>query len=414
MPHGSAEHIDTRRTPPKSGPLAARRLDEHSEAELLALVRAGRRDGFAEIMARSNQPLYRVARSIVGDDSEAEDVLQEVYLRAFAAISSFRGEAKLLTWLTQIAVNEARGRLRRRRRFADTIEVEQAPAAGHGAPHSAAPGESGPEVEAARGETRRIIEAAIDALPVAFRTVFVLREVQERTTEETAALLGLTPQTVRTRLFRARMRLRQALGQPLRTSVTEAFPFLGDRCQRFTARLLERQIPGSVRSPEGAANSPENAVAEPNTDRTVPSRPSPHAPGLAAGVTEEMIRDVVHSFYGLIRTDPALGPIFNSHVDDWDHHLAKMCDFWSSVLLLTGRFKGAPVATHAQLPELRATHFARWLHLFRQTTASVRPAEAGALFVSRAEIIAESLQLGIAAARGRMPPAHSNGGPGDQ
>jgi hemoglobin len=140
------------------------------------------------------------------------------------------------------------------------------------------------------------------------------------------------------------------------------------------------------------------------------------APGHAVGVTEEMIHDLVHAFYAKVRVDPALAPIFNRAIgDDWDHHLAKMCDFWSSVVLMTGRFKGAPMATHARLPELRATHFARWLHLFAQTAASVCPPEAAALFVAKSQIIAQSLQLGIDAARGVLPqavrPSASGGSP---
>ncbi len=127
-------------------------------------------------------------------------------------------------------------------------------------------------------------------------------------------------------------------------------------------------------------------------------------PGVAVGVTEQMIHDLVHGFYGKIRADPALGPIFNRVVVDWDEHLAKMCDFWSSVLLMTGRFKGTPMAAHARIPDLRATHFARWLHVFRQTTAEVCPPQAAALFVAKSVMIAQSLQLGIAAGRGELPP----------
>lgn len=130
-------------------------------------------------------------------------------------------------------------------------------------------------------------------------------------------------------------------------------------------------------------------------------------PGVAVGVTEDMIRDVVHAFYAQVRRDPALGPIFNPAIGDgWDDHLEKLCDFWSSVLLMTGRFKGAPMAVHIRLPVARPTHFARWLHLFRQTAESVCPPPAAALFVAKAETIARSLQLGIAASRGE-PPASS-------
>jgi len=139
------------------------------------------------------------------------------------------------------------------------------------------------------------------------------------------------------------------------------------------------------------------------------------APGYSVGVTEEMIRTLVHAFYGKVRIDPALAPIFNRAIGEgWDAHLAKMCDFWSSVVLMTGRFKGAPMATHARLPELRPTHFARWLHLFAQTANAECPPDAAALFIAKSETIARSLQLGIAAARGVLPdapgaPAAANG-----
>jgi hemoglobin len=126
-----------------------------------------------------------------------------------------------------------------------------------------------------------------------------------------------------------------------------------------------------------------------------------------AEITEEMIYDLVHGFYGKVRTDPALGPIFNRVVSDWDPHLQKMCDFWSSVMLASGRFRGAPMLAHIRIAEIRPTHFARWLHLFRQAAAEVCPEPAAALFIARAEMIAESLQLGIAASRGELPEVRS-------
>ena len=128
-------------------------------------------------------------------------------------------------------------------------------------------------------------------------------------------------------------------------------------------------------------------------------------PGEGAGVTEGMIHDLVHAFYARVRADPALGPIFNLVIgNEWDRHLAKLCDFWSSVLLMTGRFKGVPMVAHARLSDIRPTHFARWLHLFRQTAEQVCPPEAAALFVAKSEIIAQSLQLGIAVSHGEIPP----------
>lgn len=129
-------------------------------------------------------------------------------------------------------------------------------------------------------------------------------------------------------------------------------------------------------------------------------------PGAAVGVTETMIHDVVHGFYDKVRSDPALGPIFNRVIGDgWDEHLAKMCDFWSSVLLMSGRFSGSPMAAHIRVGDIRPTHFARWLHLFHQTVEQLCPPEAAALFVARADMIAQSLQLGIAASRGELPAA---------
>lgn len=130
-------------------------------------------------------------------------------------------------------------------------------------------------------------------------------------------------------------------------------------------------------------------------------------PGVAVGVTEGMIRDVVHGFYAKVRADPALGPVFNRVIPDgeWPAHLGKMCDFWSSVLLMTGRFKGAPMAAHARIADIRPTHFARWLHLFRQTVETLCPPAAATLFVAKSEMIAESLQLGIATSRGEPPPS---------
>lgn len=130
----------------------------------------------------------------------------------------------------------------------------------------------------------------------------------------------------------------------------------------------------------------------------------PLTSGAAAGVTEPMIHDLVHAFYGRVRVDPALGPIFNRILAGrWDPHLAKLCDFWSSVLLKTGRFTGSPMAAHLRIPELGPTHFARWLELFGETADALCPAPAAALFRARAEMIARSLQLGISAARGDLP-----------
>jgi hemoglobin len=137
--------------------------------------------------------------------------------------------------------------------------------------------------------------------------------------------------------------------------------------------------------------------------------PHPKAPGIDAGVTEPMIRDLVHEFYARVRQDAVLGPIFNSAIDDWDSHLDKLCAFWSSVTLMTGRYKGTPMKVHAELPQIGPEHFRQWLSLFSTTAAEVCPPSAATLFADRAGRIAESLQMGIAIHRGIGPSVR----PGD-
>lgn len=128
-------------------------------------------------------------------------------------------------------------------------------------------------------------------------------------------------------------------------------------------------------------------------------------PGLAVGVTEPLITEVVHTFYAQIRKDPTLGPIFERVVNgDWDTHLSKMCDFWSSVLLMSGRFHGTPMVAHIKIGELEPRHFALWLKMFRDTVTATCPNDAADLFVTKAEMIAQSLQMGLAASRGELPP----------
>jgi hemoglobin len=129
------------------------------------------------------------------------------------------------------------------------------------------------------------------------------------------------------------------------------------------------------------------------------------APGSA--ITEEMIHDLVHAFYGKVRRDPALGPIFNQVIaeENWPVHLAKMCDFWSSVILRSGRFRGSPMQAHIQVGGIRPTHFARWLHLFHETAAEVCPPAAAAIFVERSRLIGRNLQMGIQMANGEFDSA---------
>jgi len=142
-------------------------------------------------------------------------------------------------------------------------------------------------------------------------------------------------------------------------------------------------------------------------------QPHPQAPGTAVGITEPMIERLVHTFYARVRQDGMLGPIFNGAIADWDAHLDKLCAFWSSVTLMTGRFKGTPMKVHAELPDITPAHFDRWLAIFQATAIKTCPPDAAAVFVDRARRIAESLQMGIALHRGeglvppvtRRPPA---------
>ncbi|HEY0647909.1 group III truncated hemoglobin [Phenylobacterium sp.] len=136
-------------------------------------------------------------------------------------------------------------------------------------------------------------------------------------------------------------------------------------------------------------------------------------PGVHVGIDEAMIRRQVHTFYRRVRLDPVLGPIFNDAISDWDEHLGKLCDFWSSVLLMTGRFKGSPMLVHTRLQAIGPGHFIRWLDLFGETARQLCPPPAAALFAAKAEMIAQSLQFGIAASRGELPPVRRSGSAGN-
>ena len=135
--------------------------------------------------------------------------------------------------------------------------------------------------------------------------------------------------------------------------------------------------------------------------------PHPKAPGLAAGITETMIRELVQAFYARVRRDPLLGPVFEARVHDWPEHLDKLSAFWSSVVLMSGRYKGRPMPVHMAITEISRGHFERWLALFRETAKTVCPEPAAALFIDRAERIAESLYLGIGIYRGENAPGAS-------
>lgn len=213
-----------------------------SDAEMASRVATGDQAAFRLMMRRNNQAMFRTARSILRDDAEAEDAVQEAYLGAYRRMADFRGEAKLSTWLLSIVANEALGRLRRRQRRATVVTLEGDALADDGPAldERAADAGDGPEGEALRAEARRLLERKIDLLPEAFRSVFVLRAIQELDVDDTAAALGIPEATVRTRFFRARALLRESLSREIDLAHEDAFLFLGERCDRIVASVIAR------------------------------------------------------------------------------------------------------------------------------------------------------------------------------
>jgi len=204
--------------------------------------RALARDGAAvrTIIEQNNRRLYRIARSVVRNDSDAEDVVQEAYVNAFTHLDSFRGDSSLATWLARITMNEALTRLRR---ASQTVSLETPTAHRVEAQIIKFPQTTtsdDPERTMAQREILRIVERATDNLPEIFRTVFVARVIEGMSVEETADLLGLTAKTVKTRLHRARRLLRQQLDAEIGPVLMDAFPFAGRRCERMTAAIIQR------------------------------------------------------------------------------------------------------------------------------------------------------------------------------
>lgn len=209
-----------------------------SEADLIAGAVAGDEAAFEVLMRRHNQLLFRTARSILKNDAEAEEAAQEAWLRAWRALAGYRAESKLSTWLVRIVTNEALGRLRRTSAHIIPLEVAMlSPDPKTQAALTEAPSH-GPEQELLRTQLRRLMEVRIDLLPEVFRTVFMLRAVEEMSVEEVATALDIPQATVRSRFFRARSLMREGLAQAMDTSLAEAFSFDGVRCDRITANVL--------------------------------------------------------------------------------------------------------------------------------------------------------------------------------
>ena len=209
-----------------------------TDTELVRRVIARDEAAVRAIMQANNRRLYRLARGILRNDGEAEDVVQETYVRAFTHLKQFRGDSSLSTWLSRIAMNEALGRLRRRR---PGVNIESLPQGALEAQIIQFPlASDDPEKSMAQREIQHVVEHAIDELPEAFRLVFITRVIEGMNVEETAEILSLKPETVKSRLHRARNMLRDNVERKIGPVVMEAFPFAGKRCERLTDAVLKR------------------------------------------------------------------------------------------------------------------------------------------------------------------------------
>jgi RNA polymerase sigma-70 factor (ECF subfamily) len=224
--------------------MASLALDYGALTDLELAKRIAQRDTLAVrvVTGRNNQRLYRTAWSVLKNRADAEDAVQDGYLKAFAAIDSFAGASSLSTWLTRIVLNEALGRRRSSQRRENQLR-EQSVALIDDYREDLMGGSaasSSPEVDAARGQIASLLEQAIADLPEAFRIVFILREVEGLSVEETADALQIAPATVKTRLLRARRRLQTALAPALHDVLRDTFPFASEACETLTQRVLTR------------------------------------------------------------------------------------------------------------------------------------------------------------------------------
>ncbi|MHA6690992.1 RNA polymerase sigma factor [Devosia sp. A449] len=211
-----------------------------SEQALVAQARQGSESAIRRLIKANNQRLFRVARSVMRNDGEAEDVVQATYVKAFTHLDTFRGESQFSTWLTRIALNDALGRVRKRRVTTDLTALDAAVESDSGLgslfPLSLVPLSA--DSEADRTEMRKLLEHAIDQLPEAFRLVFILRDVEGLSIAEAASQLGIKPETVKTRLHRARQLLRTTIEQQIAGSFADVFPFDGARCDSMADKVI--------------------------------------------------------------------------------------------------------------------------------------------------------------------------------
>jgi RNA polymerase sigma-70 factor (ECF subfamily) len=227
---GEEEAMDGR------APVAGRRAGVADDAEVVRRVKTGDVAAFEVLMRRYNQRLFRATRSILRDDAEAEDAVQQAWVNAYAHLAQFEERAKFSTWLTRIAIHEALARRRRRSRL---LEVETMTDAEDGA-EAARGREPDPERQALAAELRRALEASLDNLPAIYRSTFVLRDVEGLSTAEAAECLGVSEDVVKTRLSRARALLREELFDRAGVAAGDAFSFAGARCDRVVRETMAR------------------------------------------------------------------------------------------------------------------------------------------------------------------------------
>ncbi len=204
-----------------------------SDEEIIERIRGGDTDSFELVMRRYNQRIYRTVRAILREEDETTDVMQEAYVNAFSHLADFSGRARFSTWLTRIAVHEALGRLRKRKRLEPLDETDSEDLLMTSTV-------SGPENRASDGELRVLLEQAVDGLPETFRTTFVLRSIEQLSVAETAEVLGIPEETVKTRHHRARERLQRALTERVGSTLPDLFGFHRPRCDRVVANVLAR------------------------------------------------------------------------------------------------------------------------------------------------------------------------------
>jgi RNA polymerase sigma factor (sigma-70 family) len=240
--------MDPTETPDTLGTIAC------ADSELVARAARGEALAFEVIMRRHNRLLFRSARGVVGDDAEAQDVVQETYLRAFSSLGSFRGACALGTWLARIAINVALDVQRKRGRTVlidDTLDLGAEPATEHMMVFNA-PASAAPDAQAETHQMRALLQRAIDSLPPIYRSVFILRAVQEMSVDEAAFCLQVSNDVVKTRYLRARSLLRDTLGALLEAHAHDVYAFAGARCDAVVHHVLTQlQQQGRIHRPEG-------------------------------------------------------------------------------------------------------------------------------------------------------------------